>query len=220
MAETKIRVLLVDDHHVLRDGLQLLLSSEPDIEVVGEAADGAQALASAAELKPDVIVMDLGLPDISGIEVTRQISQTLPEIRVVVLSMHTRKEFVVKSIEAGADGYIPKSTTHESLLDAIRTVYAGESYLHPLAATALVETYAEEASSEAQLYQDLTEREQEVIRLAAMGFTSREIGEKLIISPKTVDTYRQRAYEKLGIEHRSELLRFAMKIGILDDLKD
>lgn len=220
MADEHIRVLLVDDHQVLRDGLRLLLESEEDMFIVGEAANGKQAIESAEQLTPDVIVMDLGLPDISGIDVMKLIRTKLPNTHIVVLSMHTQKEFVVNSIEAGADGYVPKSSTHESLLDAIRTVHAGERYLHPLAANALVETYIDEESSEEQLYQDLTEREQEVLRLSARGFTSREIGEKLIISPKTVDTYRQRAFDKLGIEHRNELIRFAMKVGILDDLKD
>jgi two-component system response regulator NreC len=220
MSEEKIRVLLVDDHQVLREGLRILLESEPDMLVAGEAANGKNAMELSQTLLPDVIVMDLGLPDVSGIEVSKVVKKNNPEIKIVVLSMHTRKEFVLKAIEAGVDGYVPKSTTHESLLDAIRSVKNGESYLHPLAATALVERYTEESSSEDQLFHELTEREQEVIRLSAMGFTSREIGEKLIISPKTVDTYRQRAFDKLGIEHRSELVRFALKIGILDDLKD
>jgi DNA-binding NarL/FixJ family response regulator len=220
MQGEQIRVLLVDDHQVLRDGLRLLLESEKDILIVGEAANGKQAIESIEQLTPDVVVMDLGLPDISGIDVIKWIHTKLPDAHTVVLSMHTQKEFVLNAIEAGADGYVPKSSTHESLLDAIRTVHSGERYLHPLAANALVETYIEEESSEEQLYQDLTEREQEVLRLSARGYTSREIGEKLIISPKTVDTYRQRAFDKLGIEHRNELIRFAMKVGILDDLKD
>ena len=217
---TKIRVLLVDDHHMLRDGLKLLLASEEDMIVIGEAADGKQAVEFVEKYQPDVVVMDLGLPDISGFEATRLIRDLKMEIRVVVLSMHTRKEFIVKAIESGADGYVPKSSTHESLLDAIRTVYSGESYLHPLAASALVNNLMKEEDNEEQRYQDLTSREQEVIRLSAMGYTSREIGEKLIISPKTVDTYRQRAFEKLEINHRSDLVRFAMRIGILDDLKE
>jgi len=188
--------------------------------VVGEVADGKGAIEFVETHHPDVIVMDLGLPDISGFETTRLIKNLNPDISVVVLSMHTRKEFVVKAIESGANGYVPKSSTHESLLDAIRTVHYGESYLHPLAASAIVDNLAKEDDSEEQRFQDLTSREQEVIRFSALGFTSREIGEKLIISPKTVDTYRQRAFEKLNIEHRSELVRFAMRIGILDDLKD
>lgn len=218
MPDKKIGILLVDDHQVLRDGLRLLLESEPDLEVVGEAANGQQAIEMTDQLLPDLIVMDLGLPDISGIEVSRIIREGHPSVKIVVLSMHTSKEFVVSAIEAGAVGYVPKSTTHESLLEAIRTVSSGSRYLHPIAAASLMETLMESETSEEQLYQDLTEREQEVIRLSAMGFTSREIGEKLIISPKTVDTYRQRAFEKLQIEHRSDLVRFAMKVGILDDL--
>ena len=220
MSNEKIRVLLVDDHEVLRDGLRLLLEGEPDIVVIGEAADGQQALERAKELEPDVIVMDLGLPDMSGIEVTRQIVRDDPEMKILVLSMHTKNEFVIKAIESGASGYVPKASTHESLLVAIRTVSSGERYLHPLAANALMENYIDQESSLQQRFQKLTEREQDVFRLSAKGFTSKEVGEKLIISPKTVDTYRQRAFEKLGIEHRSELIRLALNLGILDDLKE
>lgn len=220
MSNEKIRVLLVDDHEVLRDGLRLLLEGEPDIVVIGEAADGQQALERAKELEPDVIVMDLGLPDMSGIEVTRQIVRDDPEMKILVLSMHTKNEFVIKAIESGASGYVPKASTHESLLVAIRTVSGGKRYLHPLAANALMENYIDQESSLQQRFQKLTEREQDVFCLSAKGFTSKEIGEQLIISPKTVDTYRQRAFEKLGIEHRSELIRLALNLGILDDLKE
>jgi DNA-binding NarL/FixJ family response regulator len=215
-----IRVFLVDDHQVLRDGLRMLLDSESDVEVIGEASDGQQALILIEDLSPDVVVMDLGLPDISGIDVTKQLQERRIGGRVVVLSMHTKKEFVLKAIEAGAAGYVPKSSTHVSLLDAIRSVYSGQRYLHPLAANSLVETMFEEEDREGYGFHDLTEREQEVFRLSARGYTSRDIGERLVISPKTVDTYRQRAFDKLGIEHRSEMIRVAMRLGILDDLKD
>ncbi len=220
MSTEPIRVLLVDDHEVLRDGLRLLLEGESDIVVIGEAADGQQALERAKELLPDVIVMDLSLPDMSGIEVTRQIIRKYPEMKILVLSMHTKNEFVINAIETGASGYVPKASTHESLLDAIRTVSGGKRYLHPLAANALMENYIDQESSLQQRFQKLTEREQDVFRLSAKGFTSKEIGEKLVISPKTVDTYRQRAFEKLQIEHRSELIRLALNLGILDDLKE
>lgn len=222
MQENKIRVLLVDDHPVLRDGLRVLLEAEADMQVVGEAADGKEAIALAADLNPDVVVVDLGLPDISGFDVIQQIrahhGKSGPAI--VVLSMHTRREFVLKAIEAGSEGYVPKSSTHVSLLDAIRAVHSGERYIHPVAASVLYEAYIDEDTDEEQRFAQLTDREQQVVRLSVMGYNSREIGEKLIISPKTVDTYRQRALEKLGIEHRSDLIRFAVKIGILDDLKD
>lgn len=220
MPDDPIRVVLIDDHQVLREGLRLLLDTEKDITVVGEAEDGSQGLALVVRLEPDIVVMDLSLPDISGIEITRAIRNQVPGVRIVVLSMHILKDFVLNAIEAGADGYVPKSSTHESLLDAIRSVFNGARYLHPLAANVLVDNYRKEESAERSLFQELTEREQEVFSLSAKGFTSREIGEKLIISPKTVDTYRQRAFEKLDIEHRSELVRFALRLGILDDLKE
>lgn len=217
MANDKIRVILVDDHQVLRDGLRLLLESESDMLVAGEAASGEEGVELAKEIRPDVAVVDLGLPDISGMEVTRRLGTELPTLRVVVLSMHTSKEFIVGAIEAGAYGYVPKSTTHESLLEAIRKVHNGEKYLHPLGASALMETYSESENSEELLFQELTDREQEVFRLSALGFTSKEIGERLIISPKTVDTYRHRAFDKMGIEHRSELVSLALRLGILKE---
>jgi len=164
------------------------------------------------------ILLDLGLPDISGLEVIRTIRQHNTSVRIVVLSMHSRREYVVPAIEAGCDGYVPKSSTHTSLLQAIRSVLAGEGYLHPTAAKALMGSIQDTQSESAQ-FEALSEREQDVIRLTAQGFTSREIGEKLDISSKTVETYRQRATEKLQIENRSGLVKFAVRAGLLDDFK-
>lgn len=214
-----IRILLVDDHVVLRDGLQVLLEGEPGLTVVGGTATGAEAIELARTLRPDVIVMDLGLPDMSGLEAIRTIREADEKVRIIVLSMYTRREFVVPAVEAGCDGYIPKSSTHNSLLEAIPIVLRGERYLHPKAATALMRSISEEEPSEAEAFAQLSEREQEVLQLTAMGYTGREIGEKLVISPKTVDTYRQRAMEKLGIDHRADLIKFALRAGILDDFK-
>lgn len=213
-----VRILLVDDHEVLRNGLRALLEHETDLQVVGEAGTGAQAIALAKTVAPDVMVLDLGLPDINGLEVIRAIRQHNSNLRIVVLSMYSRREFVMPAIEAGCDGYVPKSATHTSLLQAIRTVLAGERYLHPTAATVLINSIKDDQSEAAQ-FAALSEREQDVLRLAVQGFTSREIGEKLIISSKTVETYRQRAMEKLGIEHRSGLVKFAVRAGLLDDFK-
>jgi two-component system, NarL family, response regulator NreC len=213
-------ILLVDDHKVLRDGLRALLESENGMTVVAEADTGAQAITLAQSHQPDVIVMDLGLPDMSGLDVIRAIRQENQRSRIVVLSMYSRREFVIPAIEAGCDGYVPKSSTHTSLLEAIRVVLRGERFLHPTAATALVESFTEIKSSETELFNALSEREQEVLRLAAIGFTSREIGDKLIISPRTVDTYRHRAMEKLGLDQRSDLVKFALRAGILDDYKE
>lgn len=219
MNERKIRILLVDDHHVLRDGLKALLETENDIEVIGESSTGEKAIQLARELKPDLVVMDLGLEKMSGIEASKKILEDNEEIKIVVLSMHVKREFVTKSLEAGCAGFVPKSTTHDSLLEAIRVVYNGDNYLHPRAASALIKSITEEPD-EKEKYAQLTGREQEVVRLTAMGFTSREIGEELIISPKTVDTYRHRAYEKLNIDDRTDLIKFAMQAGILDELTE
>ncbi|MFO7540067.1 MAG: response regulator transcription factor [Chloroflexota bacterium] len=215
--DNKTTILLVDDHKVLRDGLRALLESEPDMVVVAEAGTAVQAIALTESYRPDVIVMDLGLPDMSGLEAIRAIRQENKSSRIVVLSMYSRREFVIPAIEAGCDGYVPKSSTHTSLLQAIRVVLRGERYLHPTAATALVERFTETKVGETEQFNDLSEREQEVLRLVAVGFTSREIGDKLIISPRTVDTYRHRAMEKLGLAQRSDLVKFALRAGILDD---
>lgn len=214
-----VTILLVDDHKVLRDGLRALLESEADLSVIGEAGAGAEAIQLARAHRPDVIVMDLGLPDMSGLDAIRAIRQENDFSRIVVLSMHSRREFVLPAIEAGCDGYVPKSSTHTSLLRAIRVVLSGERFLHPKAATALMESITDK-QSELEQFESLSEREQEVLRLSAMGFSSREIGDKLIISPKTADTYRQRAMEKLNLTHRSDLIKFAVRAGILDTFRE
>lgn len=215
MPTAPVSVLLVDDHKVLRDGLRALLESEEDLRVVKEAGTAAAAIAAAREVRPDVIVMDLGLPDMSGLEAIRAIRREDSDTKIVVLSMHSVGEFVRPAIEAGCDGYVPKSATHTSLLQAIRVVLSGERYLHPTVAASLMASLAEQPAEPA-LFASLSEREQEVLKLSALGYTSREIGEKLFISPKTADTYRQRAMDKLGLEHRSDLVKFALRAGILD----
>jgi two-component system, NarL family, response regulator NreC len=154
----------------------------------------------------------------SGLDAIRAIRQENDTSRIIVLSMYSRREFVLPAIEAGCDGYIPKSSTHTSLLHAIRVVLTGERYLHPKAATALMESLSNK-QTEIEQFESLSEREQTVLRLTAMGFNSREIGDQLIISPKTADTYRQRAMEKLRLERRADLIKFAVRAGILDAYK-
>jgi two-component system response regulator NreC len=219
MNPTPINILLVDDHKVLRDGLRALLESEPDLKVVADVGSGGDGIQAARSWQPDVIVMDLGLPDMSGLEAIRAIRQENSFSRIIVLSMHSRREFVLPAIEAGCDGYIPKSSTHTSLLQAIRVVLTGERYLHPKAATALMESFTHK-QTELEQFEALSDREQDVLRLSAMGYSSREIGDQLIISPKTADTYRQRAMEKLNLIHRSDLIKFAVRAGILDSFKE
>jgi DNA-binding NarL/FixJ family response regulator len=218
MNSTIIRILLVDDHQILREGLRALLDDEVDLRVVAQAGTGAEAIRLAAELVPDVAVVDLGLPDMNGLEVLRTIRECTPQVRLVVLSMHTERNFVLQAITIGCDGYVPKSSAHTSLLQAVRTVHAGDRFLHPRVATVVMDSLAHSAS-ESDRFQALSEREREVLKLTAHGYISREIGELMNLSPKTVETYRQRAMEKLALEHRSDLVRFALRAGILDEFK-
>jgi two-component system, NarL family, response regulator NreC len=212
-----IQILLVDDHQVLRQGLRVLLAGEDDMEVVGEAGNAEEAIQLATESQPDIVVMDLGLPGLSGLDAIREIRERGISVGIIVLSMHSGREFVMQAIQAGSDGYVPKSSAHTDLLQAIRAVHQGKRYLHPEAATAVVDELLEK-HEETQLLEILSDREKEVLQGTAMGFTSREIGEKLALSPKTVDTYRQRAMEKLKLEHRSEVIQFALRAGLLDDI--
>lgn len=216
MTNDPISVLLVDDHQVLRDGLQALLDAEEDITVLGGAGTSEEGVRLTLDRRPDVVVMDLGLPDDSGLDAIQQIREAGVDCRIIVLSMHTGREFVMQAVEAGCDGYVPKSSAHTSLLKAIRVVQEGERYLHPKAATALVESITQ-PPTEAELLGRLSKRELEVLRLTAMGFTSREIGQQLSLSHKTVETYRQRASNKLDLHHRPDLVRFALRAGILDE---
>lgn len=219
MTDNPIRILLVDDHQILREGLKALLDSEEDLHVIAEASTGWEAIRQAELSHPHVIIMDLGLPDISGLEAVQEIRKLGLEIKIIVLTMHSQKKFVLQAMELGCDGYVPKSSAHESLLQAIRVVVAGESFLHPKAARALISSI-KQGKNEEELLTDLSERELEVFKLTAMGFNSREIGEKLLLSSKTVDTYRQRAMEKLGLDHRSDIIRFALQAGLLKDFSE
>lgn len=218
MTEKAIRVLLVDDHQVLLEGLCSLLEAEADIAVLGTAGTAAEALSLAQSKQPNVMVVDIGLPDRNGLELIADIRELGIETRIIVLSMHSNQEVVRKALEAGCDGYVPKESAHSKLVEAIQVVHSGERYLHPVAATALVDALTFSESEKSQ-FDGLSEREQEVVRLTALGFSSRETAGQLHLSPKTVETYRQRAYEKLGISHRMDLVRFALAAGLLDELK-
>lgn len=217
MAESLIRILLADDHKMLRDGLRALLEGENDMQVIAEAGTVDDAVLAAVEKRPDIIVMDLGMPGGSGLDAIRRIREKGLPARIVVLSMHSGREMVMEALQAGCDGYVPKSTAHTDLIQAIRAVYGGKRFLHPDAATVLVDGLLEK-QVESKLTGLLSERELDVIKFTAMGFTSREIGEKLSLSPKTVDTYRERAMVKLNIESRMDVVRFALRAGLLDSL--
>lgn len=212
----RIRILLADDHTVLRDGLKALINDEPDLAVVAEAETGAEAVKLLLAVHPDVIVMDLGMPGMSGLEAITQIRQMGLKVKIVVLSMHVSPEIVVQTIRAGCDGYVPKSTAHTSLLHAIREVVKGRPYLHPIATSIVVDELTLKQDRK-QLLKILSERELDVLKQTAHGFTGREIAENLSLSPKTVETYRQRAMAKLQLERRSDLIQFALEAGLLEE---
>ncbi len=212
----QIRILLVDDHAVLRGGLKALLSLEPDLDVVAEASTGEEAIDRTQQLRPDVVVMDLDMPGIGGLEATRRIVAEVEGARVLVLTSHSEEDHLLPVLEAGGHGFVHKSGPEEDLVKAIRTVARGEVFLYPRAAKLLLMGY-QKAGDESRKtpLDELSEREREVAVLAAEGYTSAEIGKKLFLSPKTVDTYRARLMQKLGMTHRSELVRFALSTGLL-----
>ena len=211
----RIRILLVDDHAVLRAGLRALLNAEPDMEVVGEAANGREAVQQAEQLRPDVIVMDLSMPVMGGLDATRQINEKGLQTRVLVLTVHAEQQYLLPVLQAGGAGYVLKQAADTELIQAIRTVHRGEAFLYPNAASMLLQDYRRRVSANEDLYDGLSEREREVLKFTAEGFSSQEIADRLIISAKTVDTYRQRIMDKLNIHHRSELIRYALRKGLL-----
>jgi two-component system response regulator NreC len=214
--QTGIRVLLADDHAVLRAGLRALLNAEPDIEVVGEAANGEEAVTQVAVLKPDIVVMDLTMPGMSGLDAIDHIVREHFDTQVLVLTMHAEEQYILRVLESGASGYVLKKQADEDLIAAIRQVYRGKPYLYPDATRILMEHYRhEETEQPTSRLELLSDREREVLELAAQGYTSREIGQMLHISHKTVDTYRQRLMEKLDLHHRVDLVQFALQHGLL-----
>src|SRR5690348_1710016 len=218
-ADPKIRVLLVDDHTILRQGLKMLLHAQPDMEVVGEASDGYQAIAEAQRLQPDVILMDITMPEMNGIEATRHVRRQHPDIRVLVLTMHENEEYLFQVLRAGAAGYILKEAADTELITAIRTVQSSRFYLSPSAQTMMVGDYLQRVRTgeEKDSYSGLTEREREILKLVAEGLTNNQIAERLFISPKTVDTHRTHIMDKLNLHSRAELVKYAMRRGLLED---
>ena len=212
-----IRLLLVDDHAVVRSGLRMLLGNEDDVEIIGEAGTAADAFASAADLKPDVILMDIGLPDKSGIEATRDIKVEFPKVAIVALTIHEDEEYFFKMLEAGASGYVPKRAAPEELLTAIRAAAHGEVYLYPTMAKLLVRDYldSEPTDKEKSASNELTDREQEVLTHLAEGESNEEIAKALVISPKTVARHRENIMHKLNLHSRAELVRYAIRKGII-----
>jgi two-component system response regulator NreC len=211
----QIRVLLADDHGVLRAGLTALVHAEPDLVVVGEADNGAAAVQLAERLAPDVVVMDLDMPLMDGLTATRMIADRLPNTKVLVLTMQAEEQYVLRVLEAGGAGYVQKRSADTELMEAIRVVARGEVFLYPSAARLLLGAYQQGAHAGVSGAERLTDRESAVLRLTAAGYSNTEIGGQLYLSPKTVDTYRQRIMVKLDLHHRAELVAYALRTGLL-----
>lgn len=217
MTNDVIRVILVDDHAVVRAGLKAVLGSAKDIEVIGEASNGREAIAVAERLKPDVAIMDLSMPDTDGREATVEIVKKGLPTRVLVLTMHAEEEFLMAALEAGVAGYLVKSAADRDLVTAVRAVAHGDVYMGPAAGRVLAKsiTAKDPAKAERERYEKLTDRERDVLRLTAEGYTAPEIGNKLFISPKTVDTYKQRIHEKMGFAHRADYVKLALRLKLM-----
>lgn len=212
----ELRILLVDDHAILRAGLKALLDAEDDMRVVGEAGTGEEAIDLLPHVKPDIVVMDISMPGMGGVEATRRVMERSDPPKVLVLTMHGEEEHLLAILEAGGSGFVRKTSADEDLTRAIRTVAADEVFLNPSAAKLLLNGFrVQNEKKERDPLDRLTERERQVLAMTAEGYSSTEIGKKLFISPKTVDTYRSRIMDKLELHHRSELVRFALRTGLL-----
>lgn len=214
----KTRILLCDDHTILRTGLKMLIGAADDLTVVGEAADGDEAIAMTDRLTPDVVLMDISMPRMDGIKATAEIKRRHPETKVLMLTMHENDEYLFRTIRAGGSGYVLKKAADDEVLDAIRHVASGGAFLRPAVTTKLVQDYLErvEQGEETDSYGKLTEREREILRLIAEGNTNAQIAGLLVISVRTVESHRAHIMEKLGIQNRAELVKYALRKGLLD----
>jgi DNA-binding NarL/FixJ family response regulator len=208
-----VKVLIADDHGIVRSGLRLLLDREPDIEVVAEASDGVEARDLAIRERPDLAILDVRMPKLTGLQATREIREQAPDVAVLILSMHDDERYLFQALQAGASGYVLKRQADEDLLDAVRAVDRGEPFLTPDAQRALIRDVLERGSDQAD---ELSPREQEVVKLVAEAHTNREIAEVLHLAEKTVESHRANAMKKLGMRDRVELVRYAIRRGLIE----
>jgi two-component system, NarL family, response regulator NreC len=214
---SKIKILIADDHKILRQGIRSLLAPQPDFEVVGETADGPETLKETFKLKPDVVLMDIGMPNLNGFEATRQIKKKLPEVKVLFLTMYQDDEYVLQALHSGASGYVLKDVAVEELVTAIRAVNNDQYYLSPSISRTVIDAYLRKTEKgEKEPSELLTAREREIVQLIAEGYTNKEIAAKLFISVKTVDAHRSHIMEKLDIHDVAQLVKYAIRKGITD----
>jgi DNA-binding NarL/FixJ family response regulator len=215
---SKLRVFLADDHMVVREGLKALVNAQPDMHVVGEADNGGAAWRAACELAADVVVMDVSMPEMGGAEATERLRRERPQVKVLALTVYEDKSYLRQMLDAGASGYVLKRAVTDELVRAIRTVAAGGSYVEPTLAVSLVSSYFNQDTAEGRAPAgELSEREAQVLRLIAWGYSNKEIGWKLSISAKTVDTYKLRLMEKLNLRSRTDIVRYALRHGLLQE---
>jgi DNA-binding NarL/FixJ family response regulator len=214
---TKLRVFLADDHAVVREGLKALINSQAGMEVVGEAADGRTACTKVEEIRPDVVVMDVTMPDLNGVQATRELRGRCPDVKVLALTVHEERSYLRDLIEAGASGYVLKRSAAEDLVHAVQVVARGDMYLDPSVTAVVLGNFARTRPSDAGASTALSDRETEVMQLIAQGHSNREIAARLDISVKTVETYKARSMEKLGLTGRADIVRFALQQGWLQD---
>jgi two-component system response regulator NreC len=215
---SKISLILADDHAVVRSGLRMLLEAQPDMIIVAEAETGVEAVEKVKSLQPDVILMDIQMPDMNGIEATERIRRIAPKTAVLALTMHEDDQYFFEMLHAGASGYVPKRAAPDDLLNAIRTVSRGEVFLYPSLATRLVQDYLKRADPEEEplIYSELTPREREVLVLIAEGLSNAEIADELVISVKTVDRHRENIMRKLNMHNRIDLVKYAIRTGLIE----
>ncbi len=214
----KLRVLLADDHMIVREGLKTLINGQPDMQVVGEAVNGREALKCAIELSPDLVVMDISMPEMNGVEATERLRKECPQIKIIALTIYEDISYLRQLLKAGASGYVIKRAVVEELVHAVRICAAGGSYIEPTLAGQVVSTYINRGSGLGGPSQgELSDRETQVLRLVAFGYSNKEIGAKLGISVKTVETYKVRLMGKLNLRSRVEMVRFALRQGLLRD---
>lgn len=211
-----IRIMLADDHQIVRQGLQALLEAEPDMEVIGGVADGLAVSDAVEQLRPDVLVLDLMMPGLNGLDVARLVRQRSPKVQIIILSMHANEAYVLQALRNGASGYVLKDASTDTLVEAIREVVNGKRYLSPPFSEWVIEAYLQKSSKgAADPYETLTAREREVLLLAAEGHSNNEIADKLSISPRTVEVHRARIMEKLQLKNHTHLVKYAIQRGIL-----